>query len=80
MNHVRNTNVNAEPVFFTYRDNEKIDAIVNKVIKDLPEYDFTTDDGFGHHFWIIKNDDHIKQIQQIFADEVKYHICSRWTS
>ena len=72
MNHVRNTNVNAEPVFFTYRDNEKIDAIVNEVIKDLPEYDFTTDDGFGHHFWIIKNEDYIKQIQQIFADEVKY--------
>ncbi|MCF6240299.1 MAG: DUF1015 domain-containing protein [Bacteroidales bacterium] len=72
MNHVRNTNVNAEPVFFTYRDNEKIDAIVNEVIKELPEYDFTTDDGFGHHFWVIKNEDYIKDIQNIFAEEIKY--------
>ncbi len=72
MNHVRNTNVNAEPVFFTYRDNDKIDAIVNEVIKDLPEYDFTTDDGFGHHFWIVKNQDDIEQIQNIFAEEIEY--------
>ena len=72
MNHVRNTNVNAEPVFFTYRDNEKIDTIVNEVIKEEPEYDFTTEDGFGHHFWIIKNQDYIDQIQKIFAEEVQY--------
>lgn len=72
MNHVRNTNVNAEPVFFTYRDNEKIDAIVNEVIKDLPEYDFTTDDGFGHHFWVIKNEEYLRDIQNIFAEEIKY--------
>ncbi len=72
MNHVRNTNVNAEPVFFTYRDNEKIDTIVNEVIKKEPEYDFTTEDGFGHHFWIIKNQDYIDQIQKIFAEEVQY--------
>ncbi|MEN8118888.1 MAG: DUF1015 family protein [Bacteroidota bacterium] len=72
MNHVRNTNVNAEPVFFTYRDNAKIDAIVNEVIKAKPEYDFTTDDSFGHHFWVIKEEKHIASIQNVFANEVKY--------
>ncbi len=72
MNHVRVTNVNAEPVFFTYRDNANIDAIVSEVIKAKPEYDFTTDDGFGHHFWVINNENHIASIQNTFANEVQY--------
>ena len=72
MNHVRSTNANAEPVFFTYRDNAKIDEIVAEVIKAEPEYDFTTDDGFGHHFWVVNNEKHIENIQSVFADEVKY--------
>ncbi|MBN1253443.1 MAG: DUF1015 domain-containing protein [Bacteroidales bacterium] len=72
MNHVRNTNVNAEPVFFTYRDNKKIDEIVNSVIKANPEYDFTTEDDFGHHFWIINDENYINAIQKIFTEEVKY--------
>ena len=56
MNHVRVANANAEPVFFTYRDNAKIDAIVNKTIQNKAEYDFTTTDGVGHHFWMISDD------------------------
>ena len=72
MNHVRNTNVNAEPVFFTYRDNAKIDAIVNEVVKAEPEYDFTSDDGFGHHFWVINDEKDIAAIQNIFANDIQY--------
>lgn len=72
MNHVRVTNVNAEPVFFTYRDNKKIDAIVKEVVKAKPEYDFTTDDGFGHHFWVINDEDKIAEIQKVFANDIKY--------
>ncbi|RLD67749.1 MAG: DUF1015 domain-containing protein [Bacteroidetes bacterium] len=72
MKHVRVTNVNAEPVFFTYRDNAKIDAIVNEVVQSEPEYDFTTDDGFGHHFWVVNDENHIASIQNAFNDEVQY--------
>jgi uncharacterized protein (DUF1015 family) len=72
MNHIRVTNVNAEPVFFTYRDNSKIDAIVNKTINNLAEYDFKTNDGFGHHFWIISDDEDIKTIETVFNKEISY--------
>ncbi len=72
MNHVRVANANAEPVFFTYPDNAKIDEIVNKTIKGDAEYDFTTEDGVGHHFWVINNADDVKNIETIFDKEVKF--------
>ena len=51
MKHVRITNANMEPVFFTYPTVAAIDEIVKKhVDSNKPDYDFTADDGFGHHF------------------------------
>jgi uncharacterized protein (DUF1015 family) len=72
MNHIRVSNVNAEPVFFTYQDHPGIDAIVKKTIQSKPEYDFKTDDGFGHHFWIIANENDILEIERIFDKEVPF--------
>ncbi|MDF1546570.1 MAG: DUF1015 family protein [Bacteroidales bacterium] len=72
MNHVRVANANAEPVFFTYRDNAKIDAIVSKTIKSPAEYDFKTEDGVGHHFWVINNSDDVKTIESVFDKEIEY--------
>ncbi|MFA8450023.1 MAG: DUF1015 domain-containing protein [Bacteroidales bacterium] len=68
MKHVRITNANMEPVFFTYPANDEIDQIVKNIVENnAPEYDFTTDDDFGHHFWVIKNQDTVKRITEIFA-------------
>ncbi len=67
MIHVRNQNANIEPVFFAYPDNTEINEIVKEVIKGEPEYDFVAEDGFGHHFWVIDNEDTIKRITEIFA-------------
>jgi uncharacterized protein (DUF1015 family) len=72
MNHVRVANVNAEPVFFTYRDNAKIDEIVNRAIKTEAEYDFKTEDGVGHHFWVINEDKDISVIESAFDKDVDY--------
>ena len=55
MNHVRTSNLNYEPVFFSYPAIEKVDDIVAEVVKNEPEYDFTADDGVGHHFWVIRD-------------------------
>lgn len=68
--HVRSTNANIEPVFLTYPHNQKIDSIVTLIIQKTPEYDFVTDDGIGHHFWIIKDKDTINQITNIFSKEI----------
>lgn len=71
MIHVRIQDANIEPVFFSYPDNDQINQIVAHVVKSKPaEYDYTADDGFGHHFWLIEDDSINNKITQIFASEV----------
>ncbi len=70
MNHIRVTNFNAEPVFFSYPDHEGLDAIVKKIVKEKPVYDFTTEDGVGHHFWVVEDKDTIKSIEEIFDRDI----------
>ncbi len=61
MKHVRVTNANMEPVFFTYPAVPEIDEIVSSFVGNhSPDYDFTASDGVGHHFWVI-NDKNINQ-------------------
>jgi len=73
MIHVRINNANIEPVFFTYRAVPEIDEIVENIIQNQkPNYDFTAEDGFGHHFWVIENDETNKRIEELFATEVPY--------
>jgi uncharacterized protein (DUF1015 family) len=72
MMHIRVTNFNAEPVFFAYPDHAGLDAIVERVVKGEAEYDFTTDDGVGHHFWVISHKEDIQKIVDIFHREIKY--------
>ena len=68
MIHVRNQKANIEPVFFAYPDNAEINEIVADVVKNNPpEYDFTAEDGFGHHFWVIRDRKTIDRITEIFA-------------
>lgn len=66
MVHVRNQNANIEPVFFTYPAVAEIDQIVADVVKHPAEYDFTSPDGFGHHFWVIKDEKINKRITELF--------------
>ena len=68
MKHVFNQKANIEPVFFAYPDNAEIDAIVADIVKNNePEYDFTAEDGFGHHFWVIRDEATNKRITEIFG-------------
>ena len=69
MKHVRITNANMEPVFFTYPAVKEIDVIVERFVKDHhPVYDFVAPDGVGHHFWVIDNDDIISRLVSLFKD------------
>ena len=68
MKHVRINNANLEPVFFAYPDNPELDAIVQKTVKNAPEYDFVSNDQIGHHFWIIDNPATIRKITELFAE------------
>ncbi len=69
MKHVRVTNANVEPVFFSYPANAQIDSIIKQVVESkAAEYDFVANDGFGHHFWVIDNDETVEQLVNLFAD------------
>ncbi len=70
MNHIRVTSFNAEPVFFAYPDHEELDALVERVIAREAEYDFITEDGVGHHFWLISDTGEINRIIEIFDREI----------
>ncbi len=68
MRHVRVTNANMEPVFFTYRSEPEIDEIVESYTKgNEPVYDFTADDGVGHHFWVIDDRHLVARLVDLFG-------------
>jgi len=69
MKHVRITNANMEPVFFTYPAKKEIDSIIaDYVAKNKAVYDFISDDGFGHHFWVIREPEIIDNLITLFAE------------
>ncbi|MBN2745423.1 MAG: DUF1015 domain-containing protein [Bacteroidales bacterium] len=69
----RYTNANIEPVFFSYKAVPEIDAIVDRIVKnEEPEYDFVAEDGFGHHFWIVKTDEDNRQLEELFSAKVPF--------
>jgi uncharacterized protein (DUF1015 family) len=66
MKHVRITNANLEPVFFAYPDHPGLDLIVKHITSGVPEYDFVSEDGVGHHFWLVSDQEDIDSITRIF--------------
>jgi uncharacterized protein (DUF1015 family) len=73
MIHIRVNNANIEPVFFAYPALDEIDRIVEGVCgTEKPDYDFVAEDGIGHHFWVIRNPETNRLIEQLFAEKVPY--------
>ena len=73
MVHVRTNNANIEPVFFAYPAVKELDRIVSRVVKkQKPEYDFVAEDGIGHHFWVIRDEALVTQIEQLFTVKVPF--------
>ncbi len=68
----RYLNANVEPVFFAYRAVPEIDAVVEKVTAGEPDYDFTAEDGFGHHFWVVRDKETNELIEKLFSEKVPF--------
>ena len=68
MKHVRINNANIEPVFFAFPDNAELEEIIKDTTSKEPEYDFISEDGFGHHFWVINDDATISRITKLFGE------------
>lgn len=65
--HVDTCNAQTGPIFLAYRANEVISAVVAKVKKTAPVYDFVSPDGIGHRVWVIDGAEDIQTIQDAFA-------------
>ncbi|MBQ7623342.1 MAG: DUF1015 domain-containing protein [Bacteroidales bacterium] len=70
MVHVRIQSANIEPVFFAYRDDAELDAIVAAASSCEPEYSFTDENGFIHRFWVIDDEKACARITDIFTSRV----------
>ncbi len=66
--HVMELRSQTGPVFLTYRDNAKINALVAEITQEAPYYDFTAPDGITHKMW--KAGAKSAELAKIFAEEV----------
>ena len=71
MVHVNIQNANIEPVFFAYKDNADINAIVARYAAGESEYKFTDENGFGHEMWIVSDDADVQKITDLFTTSVE---------
>lgn len=71
MVHIRIQNANIEPVFFAFKHNEGLERILEDTVSAPSEYRFTDENGFGHEFWTIEDDNLISRITSLFTDTVE---------
>ena len=71
MKHVDIQSANIEPVFFSFRDNASLAAIVASKTSETPVYSFVDENGFGHEFWVIDDERTVADITRIFTTEVE---------
>jgi len=71
INHISISGAQTGNVFLAYRNNQRIDEIVeNGKTTKSPGYDFVAEDGIQHSIWIINDDKTIAAITDIFAKEI----------
>jgi uncharacterized protein (DUF1015 family) len=64
--HIDVLDANDEPVFLTYPARKSIDALVTKLCGSKPAYDFTTEDGIGHTFWVVDGKADVAALEKEF--------------
>lgn len=67
INHVNICDAQTGPIFLAYRSNDAINAVVEKVKKTAPLYDFVAEDGIGHRVYRIAEAEDIATIEEAFA-------------
>ncbi|MCP4604313.1 MAG: DUF1015 domain-containing protein [Proteobacteria bacterium] len=65
--HVETLNANTGPVFLLYKSVPRIEEIIAKVCRTVPTYDFVADDGIGHRFWVVADDETNQALIDAFA-------------
>ena len=69
--HILEQQAHAEPVMFTYRDEDAIHDLVDRVQQSDPLYDFEADDGVRHTVWKVEG---AEGLVDAFADVDHFYI------
>ena len=64
--HVDTCGMQTGPIFLAYRENEKIQAVTDRIKEGEAFFDFTGEDGVTHRGWRIDNEGDIEQIRNAF--------------
>ncbi len=67
MRHIETLSSQTGPVFLTYKRRDSIDALIGEVLKGEPEYDFSTEDGVRHIFYVVGDPGLVARIRAEFA-------------
>ncbi len=71
INHIRTSGAQTGNVFLAYRNNVKVDELIEKWKESKsPVYDFIADDEIQHTIWIVNDSDVCDQITALFANEI----------
>ncbi|HXB90646.1 MAG TPA: DUF1015 family protein [Puia sp.] len=73
INHMKTIRAQTGNVFMAYKDVTAIDDLVESWKNShAPLYDFIAGDGIGHTVWVVDDDDSIRAITALFAQEVPF--------
>jgi uncharacterized protein (DUF1015 family) len=70
--HMEAVKAHVGPIFLTYKPNETVRKIIERVITTKPENDFTSADDITHKVWVISDDADITAIVTAFQKEISY--------
>jgi uncharacterized protein (DUF1015 family) len=58
---------NAEPVLFCYPNDKVIDKTTSDILKEKPDYDFTTTDRVRHTLWVVNDKKQVQLLAERFS-------------
>lgn len=67
INHVNEVNAQTGPVFLTYTSQPQLNALVDRVTAEKPEYDFAAEDGVVHTVWVVTDSGRIEELKKEFS-------------
>ena len=67
INHVDTLGAQTGPIFLAYKANDALQKIISQNTKNVPLYDFVSDDGVRHRVWKVEKE-YNKQIAECFED------------
>ena len=71
INHIKTTGAQTGNVFLAYRNNEELDALIEKWKTNRnPAYDFVATDNVQHTVWVVNDTDTINQITNLFNAKI----------